>query len=389
MAITIHQSPQSFTPSDNDVLWVFSSNQTGEPNFSFKVELFVNDVKQTEEKIFPISGNRAYYNSSNIIRHFFLTPIINNDISVNDDLLTQISRLIEVKIKITEVYGDPVSDEATLESSVANCFKASLSDFDFIDFNHEDYEIGSSSKLFMSYLPRNINTGIDVNQNGYAVFYNAESRNLKARFISLEKNGTAIDEQVIDFGTKDKGVYVLNFSPKHNAVDLTDAFTYEYQIRSGESLISETITKEIKPQCTVSERTVYFINSLGGVDQFLFDKRRETNNSIERKFQKKKFGRLEGNDYNYDGFDGVERNYFNKVNKSISLLSDWMLPDVKSWLLDELLKSPIVWVEDENDVKQRIIITNTSERVGDELYEEWVQLQIDFRYSLTDKSANY
>jgi hypothetical protein len=46
MAITFNQIPQVLTPSDNDVMFVFTSNQSAQPNFEFKVEVLVNSASR-------------------------------------------------------------------------------------------------------------------------------------------------------------------------------------------------------------------------------------------------------------------------------------------------------------------------------------------------------
>ena len=41
MAITINDVPQDYSASGNPIVWTFESDQTGQANFSFLVEVYV------------------------------------------------------------------------------------------------------------------------------------------------------------------------------------------------------------------------------------------------------------------------------------------------------------------------------------------------------------
>jgi hypothetical protein len=134
MAITFNQIPQVLTPSDNDVMFVFTSNQSGQPNFEFKVEVLVNSVVVSQELIFPLSGGTAYFNVSDTIKSLYSNPLIPTDISIFNDLLINTGATRSIQLKVTERYGTTIQDEATLTSSAVDVFKASLSDEDWLDF---------------------------------------------------------------------------------------------------------------------------------------------------------------------------------------------------------------------------------------------------------------
>jgi hypothetical protein len=134
MAITFNQIPQVLTPSDNDVMFVFTSNQSAQPNFEFKVEVLVNSVVVSQELIFPLSGGTAYFNVSDTIKSLYSNPLIPTDISIFNDLLINTGATRSIQLKVTERYGTTIQDEATLTSSAVDVFKASLSDEDWLDF---------------------------------------------------------------------------------------------------------------------------------------------------------------------------------------------------------------------------------------------------------------
>ena len=64
MAVTIQQVPQLYTPSDSPIMWRFSSNQTGQANFSFLVEVYIDAVLDSRHIIFPEVGIYAHFDAS-------------------------------------------------------------------------------------------------------------------------------------------------------------------------------------------------------------------------------------------------------------------------------------------------------------------------------------
>jgi len=52
MAVTFHDIPQKYAPSDNPVTYRFSSNQTAGANFSFLVETYINGAVVATDKVF-------------------------------------------------------------------------------------------------------------------------------------------------------------------------------------------------------------------------------------------------------------------------------------------------------------------------------------------------
>ena len=125
MSVTIHNTPQLFTPSDNPVTWTFSSDQTAQPNFSFLVEVYVNNALQAIEKVFPENGIYAHFDASAYASNACNTPII------AADLMGDASNNALIKIKVIEFYGDPPAEEAELESANVTVWKARLDDDDF------------------------------------------------------------------------------------------------------------------------------------------------------------------------------------------------------------------------------------------------------------------
>ena len=83
MAVTIESEPIAWQPSDNPLTYEFSSDQTGQPNFSFKVELKINGQTIWTDKIFPEVSNKAHWDVSSIVRIFVSGPTVSTQLIVD------------------------------------------------------------------------------------------------------------------------------------------------------------------------------------------------------------------------------------------------------------------------------------------------------------------
>ncbi len=80
MAISIHQTPDTYTPSDNPVVWTFSSDKTAEDNFVYLVEVYINNVQVATELVFPDSGIYGRFDASAYCSNAVGTPTISSDL---------------------------------------------------------------------------------------------------------------------------------------------------------------------------------------------------------------------------------------------------------------------------------------------------------------------
>lgn len=389
MAITIEQSPQSFMMANNDLLWVFSSDEFGQPNFEFKVDVIVDNVIISTDKIFPLSGGNAYLNVSEIVAPFFSDPTINTDITTTADLCVDMGVLKEVKLTITEVYGTTPAEEGIATTDTVDVWRASLSDLDFIDYDATDYIKGSGISglrarfltsfprvVSPSFLPSNDKYYIDIDSSQYLAFYLDDTRTIALNIYTYDVNNNFIDLDSRSLGQKTKGVYLLNVSPKESTVSLTGAYTYMVTVSiGGLSVPYENFYYYLSQPC-VKDRTVYFYNKLGGIDSWIFNKAKTVRRDFDRQTYGRDLGVLNGSSYDYSKFRSRMVNHFNTSQNSIKLDSDWTDIAVIEWLVRELLESPLIWMEDENDNKIAMHITNASMAEPQERYVNLEQLTL-------------
>ena len=61
MAITIIDEPMAFWPICNNVEWTFESDNTGQANFSFTVEVYINGGLNSTHQVFPEDGDSGKF----------------------------------------------------------------------------------------------------------------------------------------------------------------------------------------------------------------------------------------------------------------------------------------------------------------------------------------
>lgn len=389
MAITIHQQPQIFSLSDNDILYVFSSNQTAQPNFEYRIEIRINGVLQFVGKVFPIQGATAYFNATEILRGLVPAPTINSqpDTSVNLDPLffgNSSNRL--VNFRVIERFGDPIANGAQAEHN-ARVWKGACSELQYISLNTEMYTIGATvDRLFLTNFPRSHKYYIDINKNIYLSFINQSNESIILAWTSED------DNDLYTFGTFASNVYFFNLNTNAITNSLGTnwgkfATIQVVELDGGQTTPRNELFRFEFAECLDDDRTVYFLNKLGGVDQWLFTKRKQVKSNFERSEFKKKFGVLDGNSYNYDSFIGRGQNFHNAQTETMVLDSDWLHPDVHAWLVQELLESPLVWMEDNEGNKTRYMIQNSMSDQGQEKYDVWKTLSLEMKPTLQSYSS--
>jgi hypothetical protein len=376
MAITFHQNPKTITPSDNDVLWTFSSNQTAQPNFEFKIELLVDSVVVFIGKVFPIQTNAAYFNAVEILRALVPASIVNSTPASFLNVFNTNTSVRTVALRVTERYGTTIANQATATSSNRTVWKSALSELQWLGFDISDYTVGSGSKLFMTNFPRGYKYWVTREQNNYLMIQGSGGFEVRIQ--------TDSDSELYDFGNSSLlNILNCNIDLWSDETGVSLSPFYEFSINENRS---ESLRFDVLEPCNES-RTVFFLNKLGGVDSWTFTARLQVQRNFERSEFQKKFGSLNGTAYDYDTYEGRYQNFHNKSQSTETIDSDWLQPEVHAWLVRELLESPLVWTEDSEGVKTRWTIQNSTSEEGQDRTELWRQLSLEMKPSLQSYSV--
>ena len=378
MALTITQSPQAYTPSDNPVTWVMSSTNTSQPNFYFLIEVMINGTVMERHKAYVESGTKAHFNAKSISERY---SVVNSGGYYNNAVLNDMS------IKVTEYFNSTAG--LTVTSGTVKIWKSGLKKRRFQGFDHTAYLLttGSTGVKYLTDFPRGEDKAKGSELKRISLLN--DGTNISTAFRTYDSTGSVIDQQNIIYTS---GSNILNISCGIQeliddiSLDFTNAVYYTIQSTTGTGS-TEEYRINIDTACDYSTaKRIHFVNSLGGMDSFTFglfskEKTKITSFGFERQFG----GFTGSGSFEYDLKEGTVIDYLKHSSKSIETSSDWLTESVQNWMSDELYMSPIVWIEEGFDLYRcKVSNSETDKKTqeNDMLFQETVKIQLETETSL-------
>jgi len=344
MAITVNETPGARVLSDSPITWTFTSNQTAQPNFSYLITTYINDIEVDNNTVFPKRGTYSKFDASDLASlHASVLQPKTGSIAYNS------LNYVEVKIKITERYGDPIISHADITTSNVLAIKGK-------DLKENYYTSLVGKQLLnntitpLSYQPRyEVRLGQD---NFYTFINNGFNINIG---IELFNEGGSIEFDALNITSTTWKVITLNMNSAL-WVSLTGLTLAEFEQatywtititnQSGGGQLAKTFTIHKEDKCTYKTRqTLYFNNRIGGIDMFNFNLISRRTNEIETHGIQRRFGAWAvDNIFQYDDNSGTQLD-IEKVNKrQMKILSDWIDEDILEWLNLDLLGNPCTYL---------------------------------------------
>lgn len=396
MAIAINQNPLVHTPATNPVLFVFTSDQTAQPNFSYKVELFINSALFGTYELYPMFGTYCKFDASEYVRSFVATHIQYQ----SDFAWVSVDQAALVSITVYESYGTPPMLEDSVTSAGNYVFNGSLRYNDFIAFNDNnywlDYTNGNDIYMMTSY-PRDQRqitpyrppffVGIMANRDN-------EYYELRLNIYDITNTATYSNTDLIDL---DNIVNMLDISPASmdamgwtTGTEWADCYYYEVTlIATSDGLPYTTRDTErfrlyLDQSCyRFEQQRLYWVNKFGVIDQFDFNLYSEESTSINSYGYQVQPGTWVDGFYNLGLTDTEKKINMKTAEDRITLNTDWIKPAVQNWLVRELYESPQVWMY-RDGAFQPVIIENKDSRqktrFKDGLIQETVVATITWSY---------
>lgn len=416
MAVTIIQTPDKFTPSDNPIVYAFkqplSISGNTKYNVSFVVKTFVNGAEIGTFEIFPELSTSDHFGKidlSDKVRGYIPNHPVNNT-TASPTFLYDTQNYVETYITIQEKYSidpnvDPTTQVSATTSGVTIPFKGSLSRSEFAVWDHSEYKKGGLSKQFLT-------------TRSYTSAYGVTS------YTATEKKGyttilSYFDNSDLDTPTNYYVKFIYQI-PSGN-VTQTTTFTSSYQgavsaIRFNlqEQLDLGNITQSTYDNCTgviialqdlsnvgrMGLYTIYFsdacfdkganllwLNKYGSYDNYRFT----YNSRISAKIESKSFSKRQGewnapnNTYNVNNNTFGKIDYLKTITKQLELSSDWLTEDEQAYVVN-LYESPLVYINEGIEV-ENVVITNSAYQLKqsehDELFNEIVNIEFTDKKSIT------
>lgn len=406
MAITYIQTPQLWTPINNDMIYYVQTNS--EIN-SLYLEFYIQSSLIGRVKLVVDSEGFAYCD----IKQFLISFVKNQQLFFEPDVfwksLNDEDFYINYQVKAVETIGGTSYDD-----SVRYAFNGQISFTDFVQFNQAKWTTTDNATKFLTNSPRILQT--DFDRSNFLSYIDGVNPATKIRLKLFESSAT-IPTAVYEFTIPDTSalagiiaisreafggafVYWEDVSEAWETVDsaweavggyLINAFVTAAEITlldAEGNEVSETFKYVYNDFCTKYEKTnVYWQNSLGGFDSYTFNKVKKKRYNIERKSIQSypySFTSTGYSQHTNNLFNLSNQNYFTNYTDGLFLNSDLLTDAEHEWMF-ELIKAHSVYVEEIIDgVKYYIPAT-----IKDTNYEpkqhkvdglQNVQIELQFSY---------
>jgi len=372
MAVTFHDIPQKYAPSDNPVTYRFSSDQTAQANFSFLVETYINGAVVATDKVFPENGIYAHFDASTITRYIVPTPTISTVISQNSGTMNLI------KVKVTEYYGTTPTAQATATSTETYTFKACLSNEAWIS---SDFETNYEAVQFLTNYPRAERVQVLRGQDVQLAMITNQSLLLTIRFYDSS-------DVLIDTYTDTQNYYIWQLNLKSSILDaivLGGIAGVSYFIVDIDG--QDSITFEYFDDYCNAPFSLLWMNEFGSYDTFVFKHNNALNASVSSESYGKQFGQWDGNSFVYAIQTSGTIDFSKSVKEKGELTSDYLTQLVQNWLV-ELYKSPFLLLYGVNTIGLPINIEGGSYQIIQERFEDLISESVRYSKSTEHRSLS-
>ena len=371
MAITFHTIPNNYSPSDNPLSYVFSSNQTGQANFSYKVLTLLNGAVVSEDRVYPEASGRSQFDCSPIVTNLMQLP------RVTTSLTTSMDTIYTVAIRVVEVYGAIPVEEAFGISSNIYTFKASLpsDEWEVKDFN-TDY-------LDTKWLT-------DVPNNSFKIIRGQDVICSMLTSISQGLNVIFYDSSGLDLDTYNGAnefnrLWQLNVSSDnmdtiYTGLDFNDVTYFTVQIGT-----SELLTFVYVDDYCYGINELLWMNKYGSFDQFPIEHNVTSRSEIESNSFKKKYGAWVGNDYLYNSNSSGNTDFEKTITDKGTLVTNYMTESVQNWFVTAY-ESPKAYLYNTTGLQFSLSLKANSYKNKQGRFEDLIMEEMEYEKTMPRKS---
>ena len=395
MAVTIYDEPQLISPAGNPLMFTFSSDETGQDNFSFIIEVYVNSALHSTHQVFRQFGTLSKFDCSGILASTLSSPLI-----VDGTLTTFYDSAInEYNIIVYEKYGATPAIQANASSSTRYAFNGSLRHQDWIVFDYQDHnadtnnsttpitflsDFPSGNKFFCG-LEERMFLGIfclDTGVNLRVRLYNSSNTQIATDLVAL----TLSDLIVIDASPS---TIISQTSITQGNFDAAVYYTIEARpTGAGANLgASQAFRIDIDTECKRYEtRRLHWLNKFGVWDSFTFSLVSIDSSTVQSYGYQREKGIWDGTSYTYPLYQGEKTTFAKTASDQLILNSDFIKQEVQQWLVRGLYESPVVYLEVEDGTEfEPVNVTNSNyqfkTRRRDGLIQEQITIERTYTYT--------
>lgn len=359
MAITILDTPATYSSMHTDLWFVSSSTNSGTTNFKFVYDVKVNNNLVARSKVFPdVSGNYGVFNAAPIVRSFtsnYFEPsgtlLVASNNKFRVDYVVEVREEVSGSINVNPDasgsysaynYYPPLFADMlqirdglpiVLDDYYENLLVENYSDNWLTDRDFSNIELEFGDQCFISYFRKTTGTYTAtvevVNSSGSVVTSYTGSVNLSGEFNLFSLQAAAINEWA--------GSTLITQS------------TYGYNLYLTRNSLNSSKVK-VRQVCYPKHKqyNIHFLNRLGGWDTMKFALVNKRSTEFTRSAYRRSEWQLNGstmsNVDSYNRYNETTLNYSIQHKDKMRLISDWVSENDYEWLA-QLVGSTICYVE--------------------------------------------
>ena len=367
MAVTIQTSPNNYTPSDNPLSYTFSSTQTGQANFSFKVEIILNGATVSEDRVFVGSGTYGHYDASPIVKNLMQSPRVTTALNTSMDIISTLA------LKVTEIYGTTPIAVGTVTSSDIFTFKASLAPKEWED---SDFVADYLNTKWLTDTPNNT---FRVIRGQDALCAMLISTNKKIEFKFYDSSDILLDTYDITLNYRYWQVNASssNLTAVYGGVDYNDVAYFTINIDTSELLTFIYVDE----YCNDIHELVW-LNKYGTYDQYPIEHNVSEESDIETRSFRKKYGAWNGTAFGYDSNSSGSIDFEKTITDKGSLVTNYMTDTVQNWFVSAY-DSPEQYLYNPIGLLFRLNLTDRSYKNKQGRFDELIMEEMKYSRTMT------
>ena len=388
MAITILDTPVTYSTFNDDLWFVTSSTNSGTTNFKFVYDILVNGNLVSRTKSFPDVSGYGIFNSAPIVRAFnsnYFEPSGSSILVESNDKL-KISYVLEVREEVSgsiNIFAD-ASGTFTAYNYTIPLF---ADEFKTDALNLVTYEDALLTTSFSDNLltERGEETEIEFGDNFYVSYWRKTGGTYIAKVDVINEGNT--------IGTSVSGVIALSgefnlFNLKASNVNTwagstiitSSTFGYDFYIFSATN--SRKIKIRQKCNSKYESYNLHFLNRVGGYDTMKFGLVNKRNSEYQKSYFRRNEWQLTGSQMSkvdsYNRYNESNINYNIQHKNSYHLISNWVSGQDYEWLA-QLVSSPIVYMEVQGAYFPVTIVNNNYNyklEISDKLFNFEIDVEV-------------
>ncbi len=408
--ITILQAPNKFQPAYNPINYVVSSDKTAEDNFSFVADIYITGVSnpsyvRIKQAIDPVAGF-GVFDIHRIVENF-----LSHDIGTGVGWQRNTNSFAEYQVKFGEEFGLSTSGTTVYSNltlgSVNYAYNAVFDFLGFQDYTQTPYVIAGSSSTnkWLTNQPTTVNIGdserawLHAQTDTSGSIYYAEIKTYDSagaliqtiKILNPYQAASSDQSKFIRFGSGPDNLNDITIdSIEAGAQPFITASVSYYTVQMttfAGAATSELKTFTIIDQCSnYTKYRLHFLNKMGGFDSFTFNRVSRPLSTIERQSYKKNLGTLTPitGAFGYAKSDRQDTVFDTNIKDNITINSDWITETESAWL-EELVTSPVVFLDDATHGLVAINITDTGYETRKSVNDKVFNLVVNFQYTYNRK----